>query len=312
MSPDSDLLRHLACPACHTALQVSGADCLTCPADGLTYPRIDGIWRMLRPDRAAHFAQFVQDYETIRRAEQRGSDESATYRALPYCDLTGRWAADWAIRAGSFETLIAEVVTLLEADKRKPLRILDTGAGNGWLSYRLALRGHQVAAIDLQTNTFDGLGAHIHYDGGSFLPIQAEFDGLPFVEGTADLAIYNASLHYSEDIGCTLSEALHVLKPEGLIAIVDSPIYRSARSGQQMVGERERQFAEQFGFPSNALSSENYLTYERLDELAQTLGLRWRMVDPRFGWRWQLRRWRASLAAGREAAQFRIVVGRRA
>jgi hypothetical protein len=76
-----------------------------------------------------------------------------------------------------------------------------------------------------------------------------------------------------------------------------------------MVAERESRFAEQFGFPSNSLPSEHFLTYERLDALAATLRLRWSTVDPRFGWRWAIRRWRGRLLSGREAAQFRLLVG---
>ena len=41
----------------------------------------------------------------------------------------------------------------------RALRILDLGAGNGWMSYRLALQGHLPIAVDLLTNDRDGLGA---------------------------------------------------------------------------------------------------------------------------------------------------------
>ena len=61
----------------------------------------------------------------------------------------------------------------------RPLRLLDLGAGNGWLSYHLARRGHEAAAVDLTVNDFDGLGAHVHFDA-PFTPVQAEFDHLPF------------------------------------------------------------------------------------------------------------------------------------
>jgi len=55
--------------------------------------------------------------------------------------------------------------------------------GRQWLGfpYQLARRKHLVAAIDLLTNTKDGLGAYVHYDA-SFTPIQADFDALPLVD----------------------------------------------------------------------------------------------------------------------------------
>ena len=42
---------------------------------------------------------------------------------------------------------------------------------------------------------------------------------------------------------------------------------------------------------SDALSSENYLTYDRLEVLGKRLGLRWRTVEPWYGLRWAIRPW---------------------
>lgn len=297
-----------ACPICGTPLDASAPDEQRCPADRASYRRVAGIWRFLAPERAAFFQQFIHEYETVRQAEGRGSDDPAYYRALPFEDLTGRFSDDWRIRAKSFQTLLEQVVIPLEARRGRPLKVLDLGAGNGWLSYRLAGRGHQVAAIDLLTNTFDGLGAYIHYDV-AFTPVQAEFDRLPFVGGQVDLAVFNGSLHYAMDYTTTLGEALRVLRPDGRLVIMDSPVYRDAASGEQMVREREAQFEQAYGFPSNAIPSENYLTYARLEELADTLGLNWQIITPFYGWRWVLRPWKARLLGHREPAKFLVIVG---
>ena len=55
--------------------------------------------------------------------------------------------------------------------------------------------------------------------------------------------------------------------------MLDSPVYRDASSGARMVQERERQFTQQYGFPSNALPSQGYLTYQLLSDLETSLGL---------------------------------------
>lgn len=297
-----------ACPVCRTPLEASAPDEQRCPADGTSYRRVAGIWQFLTPQRAAFFRQFIQEYETVRQAEGRGSGDPAYYRALPFHDLTGRFSDDWRIRARSFQALVEGVVTPVEAQRSRPLKVLDLGAGNGWLSYRLAARGHQVAAVDLLTNPFDGLGAHIHYDV-AFTPVQAEFDRLPFVGDQVDLAVFNGSLHYALDYATTLAEALRVLRPDGRLVIMDSPVYRDAASGEQMVREREAQFEQMYGFPSNAIPSENYLTYDRLDELAGMLGLDWQIIEPFYGWRWALRPWKARLLRRREPAKFLLIIG---
>ncbi|HSD83686.1 MAG TPA: class I SAM-dependent methyltransferase [Anaerolineae bacterium] len=301
---------NFACPSCRVPLTRLSATQRRCPADHTIYECHDGIWRFLTPDRQAYFDRFMHEYQMVRQAEQRGSRDAAYYRALPFVDLSGRFTSDWRIRARSFNTLQRKVLQPLEQAAKRPLRAIDLGAGNGWLSYRLAQRGHKVAAIDLLTNSLDGLGAYVHYDA-AFTPVQAEFDRLPFSENQIDLIIFNASLHYSTHYETTLCEALRVLHPQGQLIILDSPVYRSADSGLQMVREREAAFTRAYGFPSNALASENYLTDQRLHDLAETLHLHWKFVRPFYGWRWLWRPLTARLRRRREPARFAVIVGQR-
>lgn len=299
-----------ACPTCREALDAVGPDEQRCPNDGTSYLRTGGIWRLLSPGRKNYFRQFMQEYETVRRAEGRGSGEAAYYRALPFQDLTELHSNNWKIRARSYQSLVDGLVKRLESERKRPLGIIDLGAGNCWLSYRLSQRGHRVAALDLLDGPMDGLGAWIHY-GVPFTPIQAEFGHLPLGNGQLDMAVFNASLHYSTDYDATLAETLRVLRPDGCLAIIDSPVYHNPESGAQMVRERESQFMREHGFASNAIPSENYLTHERLDQLAASLRLRWKYIRPFYGFRWALRPWRARLRGHREPASFMVIIGMR-
>lgn len=295
---------NLACPRCHTFLDDVDALTKRCINDGLTFRQVDEIWRMLLPERAQYFARFIRDYETVRHSEGRGSTDAAYYRMLPYHPST-----DWRIRAKSFDAFLKNAIVPGE-EHSKRLHILDLGAGNGWLSNRLAARGHNVAAIDLLTNNFDGLGCHRFYET-TFLPVQAEFDHLPFSDAAEDMVIFNASLHYSVDIKKTLTEALRVLNDAGSLIILDSPVYHRPQSGAQMVREREAQFTKQYGFASNSLESENYLTYGKLNELAHDLNLAWRVITPFYNLQWTLRPLLAFLLRRREAAKFHVIAGKR-
>ncbi len=294
----------LACSRCHTLLDEVDLVTKHCPQDGLTFHRVDGIWRMLLPERAEYFSRFVQDYETVRRFEGRGSTDKSYYRTLPY-----RQSSDWHIRAASFNAFIKQIIASLEKNKM-PLRILDLGAGNGWLSNRLASRGHAVAAVDLTANDFDGLGCYRFYDP-AFLPVQAEFDDLPFLDNSVDVVLFNASLHYSVSYEQTLRESLRVLDVEGRLVVLDSPVYWDAGSGSSMVREREEQFRQRYGFPSDNLQSENYLTYSKLNELGAELNLAWRFIKPFYGLRWMIRPIVAKFLGRREPAKFHVIVGNR-
>jgi SAM-dependent methyltransferase len=295
-----------ACPNCGAPLQDAAPEALRCPAEDIVYRQVEGIWRFLPPEANAAYAQFTAEYQQVRKEEGRGSNDPAYYRALPFRDLTGRFAADWHIRAVSYQALVGKVVAPLEDRLQRPLRAADLGAGTGWLSYRLALRRHLAAAVDLLTNSLDGLGAWPAYDAG-FVPIQADFNSLPFQSGQLDLVVFNASLHYSTRYEVTLCEAWRLVRPGGALVILDSPVYSNAESGRQMVAEREAAFQKLAGFPSNALPSENYLTYTRLEELSQVLGVPWRLDYPFYGLGWTLRPWKARLRGGREPARFALI-----
>lgn len=317
----------LACPRCRTSLDISD-DSAACPACCAAYRRAGGVWLLLAEDRAPRFAQFIAEYETVREAEGRGGSGRDYYRALPYQDATGRFAADWRIRAASFDALLRHVVIPLERQtvagrfpalgSRPPvpgsrfsvLRLLDMGAGCGWLAYRLAQRGHAAAAVDLLVNEADGLGAHVHYDA-PILPIQAEFERLPLADAQLDLLVVNAALHYATDYAATLREALRVLRPGGALAVVDTPVYHDPSSGRQMVRERGDAFERRFGFRGESLPAENFLSYARLHELAGELGIRWRIFRPSHGIGWALRPLRARLRGRREPAGFPLLVATR-
>src|SRR3546814_11906422 len=79
--------------------------------------------------------------------------------------------------------------------------VLDLGAGNCWMSYRLSLAGYRPCAVDLLTNDSDGMGAARHYRAhlpALFPRFQASFGQLPFADDQFDAAVFNASFPYSE------------------------------------------------------------------------------------------------------------------
>lgn len=290
------------CPRCRAALENTAPDELRCLQDGLTFRCVDGIWRFLLPERESHFARFIADYETVRRFEGRGGGDASYYRALPFQDLSGRFSADWRIRAASFRALERLLSPL------PPACIVDMGAGNGWLSNRLAARGHEVLAVDLLVNAEDGLGAWRNYDN-RFTPLQAEFTRLPLPDSAASIVVFNASFHYSESYEETLTEALRVLTSRGKILVMDSPVYHDPESGERMAAERRQQFLARYGFASDSLQSENYLTYQRMNRLGEKFRIRWRHIRPFYGLRWALRPWLARLRGAREPAEFGLWVG---
>jgi SAM-dependent methyltransferase len=300
----------LVCPSCHEGLTPTHEGELTCPRCRLAFRREAGIWHFLVEARRRAFEEFVARYETVRTAEGRHIRDPRHLRALPFRDLSRKRRYEWAIRSRSFRALLERVIAPLERGLGRPLRILDLGSGLGWLAYRLTARGHDVAAVDLLLNEFDGLGAHRHYDR-DFLRVQAEFDSLPFRDENVDVVVFNAAFHYAADYAGTLREALRVLAPGGRVVIMDTPLYRDPSSGEAMVREREASFEGQYGLRPNAVRSEGFLTYRRLEKLEHQLDVRWELAAPWYGVRWWLRPWIARMRGTREPARFELIVGRR-
>jgi SAM-dependent methyltransferase len=280
-----------------------------CPSCAAITQYQDGIWLSLTPEQIDHFRRFITEYEFIRAAEGRGSAESEYYLNLPYKDISGRNSDQWAIRARTFRTMERDVIARLARRQGRPLRILDVGAGNCWLSYRLALLGHRPVAVDLLINDQDGLGAAIHFNSHVrplFPRVQAALDRLPFASSIFDLVIFNASFHYSEDYQRTFAEAFRCTRPGGAVVIADTPWYAKEESGQKMVEEKHKRFTATYGFPSDSISSLEYLTSYRLQQLQNEFELEWKSIKPFYGIRWSLRPFLAKIRGRRQPSQFRI------
>jgi ubiquinone/menaquinone biosynthesis C-methylase UbiE len=253
--------------------------------------------------------RFLEEYRQIRYAEGRGSDDPAYYRALPFRDLTGRNSAMWAMRAATFRYFEKRILAPLEARTHRPLDILDLGAGNCWMSYRLALRNHNPVAADIFEDGRDGLQCVRHYPY-PFGAVAAEFDRLPFPGEAFDLIVFNSSLHYSTDYEVTLPEARRCLRQDGQLVVLDSPVYRKREHGERMAAERHEQFQKEYGFRSDAIRSIEYLDEATLARLSQSLNLSWTIHRPWYGLAWHLRPLKAFLKRRRPPSRFWILVGR--
>jgi SAM-dependent methyltransferase len=303
----------LQCPVCVPPQHLSnlrGGGPWPCARCGFVLSEVNGIFRGLAPDRDSHFRQFIREYELVRAQEGRGSLSPEYYMALPFTDLTGRNTWQWQIRAKTWRHMERYLLPVIELSYPEGCDVLDVGAGNCWLSYRLGQRGHRPVAVDLLENDADGLGAARHYlprASRPFLRFQAEMDSLPFVPQQFDIVVFNASFHYSVDYERTLNEALRCLRKPGYVIIADSPFYSRDENGRKMLVEKRAEFERRFGFRSDSIQSREYLTPEVLSELAEKPGLRWTIVKPWYGVNWALRPVKARLLQRREPARFYLL-----
>ena len=167
------------------------------------------------PDRRSSVSAFVDDYRRLRLREGFACPDPAFARQLPFRDITGRNRAIWRTRALHYGLIRACLRLLPDAH-----RVLDLGAGNGWLARRLA-GAHQVTAVDVDA-TDTGLGG---LDDARVFRARAELEALPLDDGRFDVVIAAAALHYAIDLNAALAEIARVLRPAGMFILADSPVY---------------------------------------------------------------------------------------
>lgn len=266
---------------------------------------------------ADRLRRFRRAYGEHRAREGRALPPEALLR-LPNLE-EGPFASQWRIRRRTFQCFLARVLEpLARARAPKPLVVLDLGAGNGWLCYRVALLGAHPVAVDLRTDAVDGLGAGAAY--GPHLPkpfprVAAGFEALPLASDHADLAVFNAALHYALDLAQALRETTRVLAPHGRLAILDSPWYETDEAGEAMVREKYASRHRLFGDLAEdltALPFVEYLTPARLERASEGLGLVWRRHRPRYPLAYRLRPWITRLRGRRPPSRFDVWEARRA
>jgi SAM-dependent methyltransferase len=174
-----------------------------------------------RDDPPGSIRQFVEDYRKLRIAEGFASTDPRFARALPFRDVTGRNARFWRVRAFHYGVIRA-VLALLPSSRR----VLDLGAGNGWLARRLAAGGREVTALDADASD-TGLGG---LDDARVRRVRAELEALPLADGSFDVVVAAAALHYAVDLPRALAEIARVLRPAGVFVLADSPLYADALS----------------------------------------------------------------------------------
>lgn len=281
-----------ACPCCCAPLRQQG-DMLICQTDSLQYPRESGTWRLLAPERAEELYVFISEYQRQRVAEKWWSEKPEYYLNLPYTDVTGRQQDLWRLRTRHWRRLLRVLDGVLATPGAV---VLDAGAGNCWLSYRLAQLGAYPVALDLNDDAMDGLGVaevYRQHAGVEITTAQAELERMPLADGQCDAVVINGSLHYVADVTLALGEARRALRPGGILVVMDSPVYRDGNAGRQMMEEWAAQYAQRLGkFPST-LPGKGYLTYGEMQVALRVAGFPpdciklWpQYTGVRAAWRW--------------------------
>jgi SAM-dependent methyltransferase len=293
-----------ACPECGGDAGCDARGPSVCRACHRSYEHRDGIWRFLTAARQVSFAPFAEQYRLVREREGYRLALPDFYRRLPSVAADDPHAAEWRIRRESVAHFERDVL-----EGRDELRVLDLGAGNGWLSNRLASRGHHSVALDVLDDLADGLGAARHFTT-EFVAVQADFEALPFAPGQFDVVVFNGSLHYARDAASALDRGRKMLVPDGRLVVMDSPLFHRHRDGRAMLDDKYGRFRSEYKLRAIVQSGAGYLTFAGLDAVAERWRARACFVPTRGPIGWRVRRHLSRFRLRRAPAAFGLWVVR--
>jgi SAM-dependent methyltransferase len=169
---------------------------------------------------------------------------------------------EWQIRFQSAKRLRKYL-----SQKNTPLKILDVGCGNGWLSNFLARENHFVFGID--QNLFELKQAARVFlssteDGGKsrgLFFLKADIFSAPLPKEFFDIILLASSVQYFPNLKKLLKTLFHCLKPNGEIHILDSAFYADDEIAQAV--KRSEEYYSSLGFSEMS----KYYFHHRISEL---------------------------------------------
>jgi SAM-dependent methyltransferase len=309
---DRRALDVLGCPECFLPLNPVSSPggtiengILRCRG-GHEYRVSGGVPMLVQEQDRLRLAAFAESYSRAWAKDGWGSDDPEYAAKLPYRDISRRRVTEWKVKAASMDALLAFL-----APSEWP-RVIDLGCGMGWLSHYLAARGYETYAMDAVLDGRLGLGAATGYVrmGPPFERVWGDMNRLPFLASSVDAIVCNASIHYVADLVRTLSEIARVLRSDGLVAILNSPIHEQPASAVRAQSEF-REHLSNLGANVEVASTYHHLVRSELEgALRAQLGLVGEIpLDPGRRFRW-IRRLKG-FALGMELASFPIITARK-
>jgi SAM-dependent methyltransferase len=280
------------CPYCAAPLEERPHG-LWCAAEERWLATQDGVHRLLPDDRRREVQPVLEMLQRVRRDERPEAQ---------------------AERARRSAIALRQALPLLR-ERLGPghWRVLQVGCSAAAPALRLLELGHHVAAIDVDLDPEHGLGAlappSTHPAG---LPrAEAEIDSLPVEPGRFDLVLAADVLHHTARITRALVELRRVTRRRGVMAVLDSPVYRSRAEGEAMVAARMEQQQKRYGWVLPREHQPGHLVLGELAEVFRATG--WRLEV--HGWPGPLRErlldtW-SLLRHGRRHPRHPILIGRR-
>jgi 2-polyprenyl-3-methyl-5-hydroxy-6-metoxy-1,4-benzoquinol methylase len=240
----------LACPICRSTIHPNSFTC----ERGHSFEQRDGVLSLLTPQFAAQLNAFAQAFAADRITQHYPALPHSAYAHLPFGDAV-RNDPEWRSRQADLRAIL----TLLPKDK--PLRILDVGAWNGWLSHQLAKHGHVVTAVSYFADAQDGLGARTFYPNPQWRAIQMDECELDLIQEQFDVVVLNRCVHFSPDTARQVQAAQARVAQGGLLFVTGLNIFKDPSQCIARIQQRMNAFEQRHGISLFLRPTRGYLDW---------------------------------------------------
>lgn len=159
--------------------------------------------------------QLLRDLEKIAQVKAQRQSEAQAY----FAKNAGNWNA---IRALHVEEEKVEATVLELAGQERIGRFVDLGTGTGRMLELLAPLADEALGFDLSREMLSLARSELGKAGLDDVHVrQGDITDLPVDTGSTDLALLHQVLHFLDDPGAAIAEAVRILKPDGRLIVVD-------------------------------------------------------------------------------------------
>lgn len=208
----------------------------------------DCIYDVIDAKEREKLDHFLKSFEEYRTSNNLVIKDVSLYKNLPF----SIYSEEWKERQKDIYVIDEKI------KNKKNLKILDVGSWNGWLSNYLSNKGHQVTALNLFMDEYDGLLSKNKYET-TYTSLQINVEELYRIEDQFDCIVFNRNWAFFNNAQKVFNDAKKMLTPNGEILFTGLAFYKNPVKAKKNLELMNEKFETKYKIPIIYNDSKGYL-----------------------------------------------------